>query len=325
MLYYIKKQESITGMKIMHPKRIWQGKTFARNLTFSDSNEIYKIPTFPGTNHTLMYGHVMPADQAVLQTVFNTTAPCAIYASVFYSIKIQPKNGYAISMTSLNKTLESISNKGLYSAITDAVRHPPCIVKAAKNYIRDVLNNRLYAALHWRYDTGDFIRHRCRNLQPVWSKTICADLKKIKPLHIAKAIVRAVQTNSLGVNLTKDVVPVYVAALPSLKNFVDEVYAKLQQIDERFIKPSSGIRSYLKSKYSLCWEKHHWKNIEEVVSLTEMELMIGSFWFFFSRGSTWSRNVRFYRIKLDKDKTITNFYEGDILKLAVNKKIKPQR
>ena len=325
MFSEIKNQESVTGMKIMHAKKIWRGKTFARNLTFSDSNKTYEIPTFPGTNYTLMYGHVMPADQAVLQTVFNTTAPCAIYALVYNSIKIKPINGYAISMTSLNKTLESISNEGLYSVITDAVRHPPCIVKAAKNYIRDILNNRLYAALHWRYDTDDFIRVACRNSQLVWSKTICADLKKIKPLHIAKAIVRAVQTNSVGVNLTKDVVPVYVAAPPTLKNFVDEVYTKLQQIDKRFIKPSSGIRSYLKSKYSLCWEKHQWKNIEEVVSLTEMELMIGSFWFFFSRGSTWSQNVRFYRIKLDKDKAITNFYEGDILKLAVNKKIKPQR
>ena len=321
----IKKQESVTGMKIMHPKRIWRGETFARNLTFSDRDEIYEIPTFPGTNHMLMYGHVMPADQAVLQSVFNTTAPCVIYASVYNSIKVQPINGYAISMKSLNKTLQSISNEGLYSAITDAVRHPLCIVKAARNYIRDVLNNRLYAALHWRYDTGDFIHHKCRNPQPVWSRTICADLKKIKPLHIAKAIARAVQSNSVAVNLTKDVVPVYVAAPPTLKNFVDEVYIKLQQIDKRYIKPSSGIRSYLNRKYFLCWEKHHWKNIEEVVSLTEMELMIGSFWFFFSRGSTWSDNVRFYRIKPNKDKTITKFYEGDVLELAVNEKNKTSK
>ena len=300
----------------MHPKKIWRDKRFARNLSFSDSDEIYKIPTFPGTNHTLKYGHMMPADQTILQSVFNTTAPCAIYASVYNSIKIKPIKDYAISMTSLNKTIQSISKEGLYSTITDAVRHPPCIVKAAKNYIRDVLNNRLYAALHWRYDTEDFIRIACRNPQPVWSRTICADLKKIKPLHIAKAIVRAVQTNSVGVNLTIDVVPVYVAAPPTLKNFVDEVYAKLQQIDKRYIKPSSGIRLYLKSKYSLCWEKHQWKNIEEIVSLTEMELMINSFWFFFSPGSTWSQNVRFYRIKVNKDRAMTKFYEGDILKLA---------
>ena len=219
-------------------------------------------------------------------------------------------------MTSLNKTIQSISNEGLYSAITDAVRHPPGIVKAAKSYIQDVLNNRFYAALHWRYDTDDFIRVACRNPQPVWSRTICADLKKIKPLHITKAIVCAVQTNSVAVNLTKDVVPVYVAGPSTLKNFVDEVYIKLQQIDKRFIKPSSGIRSYLKSKYFLCWKKHQWKNIEEVVSLSEMELMIGSFWFFFSPGSTWSQNVRFYRIKVNKDRVMTKFYEGDVLKLT---------
>ena len=168
----------------------------------------------------------------------------------------------------------------------DSIQHPPCIVTAASAYVREVLQDKDFVGVHWRYNK-EWKRLCILN----WLKSFCRNLDHIKPAHIAKGI-----ANKLGtfVNMTRNI-PVYIASPPSLKDFKNEVFNELQRFSKLFLKPPKTLLEFLSEKYKSCWEETGWKVIEEIESLCEMEVMMRSSWFFYSAVSSWSENIRSWR------------------------------
>ena len=300
--------EEATGMRIMNPKRKLH-LSGASTLHVTEDERIPDLPSLPGLNATFKLGQRLPPDGASLRAIFNTSAPCTIVTSIFRGIDINlSKNApYPLELDSA-ANIDAVDHSVLYSGIVDSVQHPPCIITAASAYVKEVLQDKDFVGVHWRYDK-DWDRV-CVKPFPSWCKFICDHLDYIKPGHVARGIANTLKTAD---NLTGSI-PVYIAAPPSMNDFKNEVYSELYKLNERFIKPAKKLKAFLSEKYETCWRETGWEQIEELRSFCEMEIMVRSSWFFHSAGSTWSENIR--PLRVTSEKSLERKFEANLFKLA---------
>jgi len=258
------------------------------------------MPSYPGLNSFFRLGKNLPQDGASLRAIYNSTAPCAIVTSIFQQINVILHNGFPFPLErDLTANISAVDNDVLYSGIVDAVQHPPCIVEAASEYIREVLHDKEYAAVHWRYNEDDWLKE-CVEPFPNWCKYLCENIYKIKPVHVAKAIAKTMKS---VVSADKNI-SIYIASPPSIKDFRNDIYIQLQEISKQIIKPTKELKDFLSEKYESCWIESGWKIPEEIESFCEMEIMVHSSWFFFSTLSTWSENIRPLRISVSTENSL---------------------
>ena len=310
--------EADTGMKILNPTRIYTNISFPSHLKLIDSEQSSKIPVLPNLNSTKRLGKRFSLDSISLRTEYETEAQCAIAAAVYSWIWI-PASANIASPLKPDKNQFNATNVETMSAIMDAIRHPPCIVKVAKDYIRDILKDQKYIALHWRFDREDWIRVLCKKQNLVYPalKVACPKVHNATAAHVAHSLVQALEKE---INMSKNAeihtpVPIYIASPPTLKQFRDEIYGNISKINKNFVKPLESIMTYLTNQYKECWKDNGWINLNEMFSLCEMELMIYSDWFFFSTWSTWSNNILQFRKTVDKNGNIRKGYEKSIVDL----------
>jgi len=294
-------------MKIFHPNSIYKDIPFPAKVKIADTikQQIPEIPVLPNLNFTAKFGNKFSNDD-LITSAFNSNASCAIALDLFRWLDITPNQQAAFPLKT-NFSLTSGRSDVLFSATIDAIRHPPCIVNAASEYVQKVFSSQKYIGVHWRYDKDDFGKVVCKES---WAKYYCDNMHKIQPKTVALAIHNAT-------DITKKSIPIYIASPPSLKVFVSKVYEELKQLNKNFVKPSLKLNDFLSSKYSNCWEETGWTNIENIVSLCEMEIMIKSFWFFFSAGSTWSQMILPFRTDTYDNGTIVKRFEANIFDFAV--------
>ena len=300
--------EKDTGMKIFHPSKVDSNIPFPSRLLVSESNHLYEIPALPNLNSTRKPGQSFSLNSDSLVSEYNTSAQCAIATTVFGWIAIPQSAEIALPLKS-NVNYLNATNSELISAVIDAVRHPPSIVKVAEDYIRDVLKNRKYIGLHWRYDEKDWVSRTCVSNE--WKKT-CEKINQTTASHVAEAIVNVIKEER---NISKEQTPIYIATPPSLANFVDKVYGNISKINKNFTEPTESIAMYLTKRHQKCWNANGWSIPEQIISLCEMEVMARSEWFFYSVKSSWSSNIRPFRFTVSKNGKVTKLYEKDTLQL----------
>ena len=303
----LQKFEKDTGMKIFHPSEVDSNIPFPSRLLVSGSNHLYEIPALPNLNSTRKRGKSFSLNSDSLVSEYNTSAQCAIATTVFGWIDIPQSAKIAIPLKP-NMNYLNATDSELISAVIDAIRHPPCIVKVAEDYIRDILKSRKYIGLHWRYDQRDWMHIACRN--DTWKKT-CEKISQTTPSHLAEVIASAIKEER---NISKEQTPIYIATPPSLANFVDKVYGNISRNNKNFMKPKESVAMYLVKRHHKCWNANGWSIPEQIISLCEMEVMARSEWFFYSVKSSWSSNIRPFRFTVNEGKVMKR-YEKDILQL----------
>ena len=292
-------------MRIMNPKRKLH-LPGASTLHVVNVERIPDLPSLPGLNSSLKLGPKLPPDSATLRSIFTTSAPCAIVTSIFNQIDVTINESAPIpSQRNFAANVNTINDNILYAGIVDSVQHPPCIVAAASAYVKEVLQEKDFVGVHWRYNED--WKKLCKF---PWFQSLCDRLDVIKPEHVARGIANKLKT---VVNLTRNI-PVYVAAPPSINDFRNEIYNKLQKQSKFLLKPPKTLREFLSDKYKLCWEETGWKIIEEIESLCEMEIMMRSSLFFSSVVSSWSKNI--YCWRSISEKTSKHKANADLLSLA---------
>ena len=316
-IYHIQRFEKDTEMSLMHPKRVFQNISFPSKLRIAQSKEESEIPVLPSQNSTIKFNQRVSSDKTILHHAFDTSAQCVIALSAYNWLNIKTQAGLAMSVNEvdLNASIPELSNEVLYSIIMNNVRHPPCIVAAALLYVHEVLGDRKYVGLHWRYDKKDWLG-LCKN-NASWTKFVCDNIYNIKPINVARTIAQEIYNELQVSNEASASLPVYIAAPPGEEDFVNDVYKELENLNKSFTRPSMSIERFLTSRYGDCWQKHGWTNIPDIISLSEMEVMKNSFWFFHSPGSSWSRNVRPFRSYIDTNGKVKKKFERDIIKVVV--------
>jgi len=299
-------------MKIFHPNSIYRDISFPLKVKISSKQEIPEIPeipVLPNLNFTANFGKKFSTDE-LLKTAFNSNASCAIALSLFVWVHITPRYQSAFPLEK-NISLHSVPNDVLFSAVTDAIRHPPCIVNAASEYIQEVFSNKKFIVVHWRYDKRDFGRS-CNPSIPKAKRYYCDNMHKIKPKTLALGIMNA--TNTIAAESS---IPVYIASPPLLEPFVNEVYEELEKLNKNLVKPFVKLSDFLSSKYNTCWNETGWTNKGDILSVCEMEIMIRSNWFLFSGYSSWSQVSRCFRIDTYGNGTIVKRFEANVFDFAV--------
>ena len=310
--------EEESKMLVLHPKHIFHNVSFPRKIRFNESLYTSELPVLPNQNSSLKFGEKIPTDQNVLNAAFGTSAQCVIALSIFNWISINLESYVAVST---NETLQNVSILNmtanvLYSVIANNVRHPPGVVQAAAMYATEVIAVPEYIGIHWRYDKKDWMR-LCEN-PAAWTEFICENLKTIKPHHVAKAVAEAVFDDLKAFNRTFASLPVYIATPPGEQDFANEVYDEFEKLNISCFKPSKSLEAFLTDRYSACWQENGWANIANLLSLSEMEIMKNSFWYFYSSGSTWSGYVQRLRSVSDTNGKRKQKFEKAIVKLVVN-------
>ena len=293
-------------MRIFHPRSIYSEIPFPSKVRVEENYSIPEIPTLPNLNFSATFGHKFSNDEQ-LKTAFNTNASCAIALSIFRWIDITPSEQSAFPLKK-NVSLPLLSNDVLFSAVIDAIRHPPCVVNAASKYISEAFPKQKYIGVHWRYDREDF-GSVCNES---WAKYYCDNMYNIEPKTLALAILNAITSEKI-----KKFIPIYIATPPQLESFADEVYEELEKLNKLLVKPTIKLKAFLSSNYNICWKETGWKIMENIISLSEMEIMMKSTWFFFSPGSTWSETIRPFRTDTFENNTIVKRFEANVFQLAV--------
>jgi len=251
------------------------------------------------------------SDERFVRKMFGTSERCAIYAQPFHSLKMQYGQQHAVPLSSSTKSASRVEDNNLFSAIIEAVRRPSCIVNAASRFVAQVFHGNPYAAIHWRYDKKDWYRYHCVVHYGPKFRNACEILPSITARDIASGVenmLREETSDHFGLF-------VYIASPPSVENFTKQIYDSLE-----FLVPLEE-KNYLKNFFSMnfqsCWKDlTNFMDVDEIVSLTEMEIMVRSKWFFYSFGSTWSENIRPLR------KVGSGFSEADVLSLVRNALLK---
>ncbi|XP_078495031.1 uncharacterized protein LOC108950060 [Ciona intestinalis] len=296
-----------TNMKVFNPTRnqTYPGSTRLR-LNDDDVKPPPSIPTFPGENYTVTYQPWLTSDKTTLLKAYSTSAECAVYVGPFFTILTGLKDNIASPLpANLRDVLshDETPDNVMYSAVVDAVRHPLCIEEAAKAYIKETYNNEEYAAIHWRYDKKDWGR-KCKEV----TSDTCTIVQNVTPAHLATAIVSEIQAEE-----NRTFKYAYIATPPAIRDFRDDALSEIVKQNPDFINTKGDVTTFLTTRYESCWGNGRWKNLGEIVSLVEMELMRNSQWFFHSLGSTWSSNVRPIRLKSSSDGVSVRKFEVSVL------------
>ena len=222
---------------------------------------------------------------------FRTSASCAIVTSLFRNI---PAMTDAVPKPFVNLSIDDFANVPdhvLVYAITKAIRHPPCIVQASKDYIRDVLKGSKFIGIHWRFDKKDWAMH-CSKTTQKYVKLICKNILNMEP---AFAVKKLKLFHEKEMPEMKNIL-VYMAAPPSADELKTKFYDELSNSNGIFEKPSESLETYLQKRFKPCWKQNVWiYSTADIFSLCEMELMIQSSWFLYSNPSTWSDVARLIR------------------------------
>ena len=278
---------------------------FARVLYVNDNNLTNTVNSTPLEE--------FPSDLNEIRKSYESHRSCGVMIFAM-SLPIALTTKFPIPAPQSKNLLPLKSVDDLRFAVTQAVERPSCIVDAAKHYIKEVLGDLRYIGIHWRYDENDFFGGHCNRVQNVKERyaKICKYFFFLKPVTVARAINRAFNTT---VNSHVFDIPVYIAVPPSISDFRDEVYQELLQLSERYSKPKVSLESFLLHQYELCWQEFGWTCVSEIISLTEMELMTRSSWFFYAHGSSWSAYARHHRL-FERDGMIYKKFEKNNLDLV---------
>ena len=314
----LKRFEEESKMLVLHPEHIFHNVSFPRKIQLKSHNNALELPVLPNQNSSLKLGKKIPTDRKIINAAFGTSAQCVIALSIFNWISINP---WSYAAVSANETLQNVSILNmtanvLYSVIANNIQHPPGVVQAAAMYATEVIAAPEYIGIHWRYDKKDWMK-LCKN-PAAWTEFICENLKTIKPHHVAKAVAEAVFDDLKAFNRTFASLPVYIATPPGEQDFANEVYDEFEKLNISYFRPSKSLEAFLTDRYSACWQENGWTNIANLLSLSEMEIMKNSFWYFYSSGSTWSGYVRRLRFVSDPNGKRKQKFEKAIVKLVVN-------
>jgi len=299
-------------------------KIFLKDPSTSNQEAVSYINSLPAAKHKPRYGAWIPSDEHSIKELFDTTARCAILTSPFKTVKVKPLKGRVASLDlppDSPVNISKIPDEVMFSAVLDAVRRPPCIVTAAARYVKSVFKGKPFVALHWRYDKNDWLKWHCfANYQATYA-TACKHLPYITPLDVARAMQKKLFLWNVREPLGQFL---YAASPPSLQNFTSQVYqlfAKDTLVDKRVT-----LEAFLERHYDGCWKQSD-ENIrfDEIISMTEMEILTKSAWFFYSSGSTWSGNIRPLRKKGRIGESANVYQEANIFPLACEEMLERRR
>jgi len=273
------------------------------------------IPTLPRDDYSQSG---LPPDGEKLRKIFNTPARCAVYMAPHYGIRISPPNDqiYHLPLETVNsENIENMSDKQLYSAVVDAVQLSPCIIEAAEAYIREAMNGSNFVGVHWRYDKHDWKAFYCKRQK--MHQSFCNDLELITFEDIASAIMKSMKGSSKFQKnqLLYSQSYMYIAVPPSLKTFKKKLIQVILLANYNFVFPSIDLESFLTENFQTCWKTGKWTDTNEILSLTEMQLMVESEWFFFSELSTWSGVIRPKRLQQQNGNMVKKF-EAPVYQLS---------
>ncbi|XP_076813384.1 uncharacterized protein LOC143459948 [Clavelina lepadiformis] len=273
------------------------------------------IPFYPCCNNKASVNW-LSSNQQVIRSTFNTTASCALFASAYQPLMLKSKGQIAIPLDKNYTKVRQIRDDTLYMAIVDSVRRPKCITQLADAYIDANIGTDEFVAVHWRYDKNDWLRV-FRGLKRY---ELCEVITNITSEDVARAIINNLpllhDKKEIHSHNISAAVSVYIATPPSLKEFKLEIFDHLEKLDRRIKKVPLDLDVYLsKSVFNKCWNSTGWVSLLDILSLTEMEIMRKSKYFFYSHLSTWSDNIRPLRWKRSEGK-IQRLFEASILDLS---------
>jgi len=311
-VHQLTKFEANTKLNILNAGKT-QTETNGTKLRLSEKHIDLEssIVSLPKEEYTPRYGAWIDSDESSIQQLFATSARCAIFTSPFKSIKVRLKNGHAQPLSTSNFDSSKIADDELFSAVVDALRHPPCVVASAQAYIDVVLQGRPFAAVHWRYDMRDWHHNHCiANNQPQYKKA-CKYLPLIAPIDVARAIdgkIREWKVDNASCST------LYVASPPSLDRFAKDVIALSNACASS---PRETLSAFIRRNSRPCGNDAELSiDIDEHVSMAEMEIAMRSTWFFSAWASTWSGNVVASRPEGKTNPDGPRFTHAEILSLA---------
>ena len=310
--------ERDTGMKILVQNHNFSRVKNAAQIHISDKpgNMTYNIPALPGKKYQATMKAWLKPDEVSIRDAYHTDAKCAAYTSAWPTVINKLKDGIGFPLEDIPSNISSIPDDELFSAVTDAIRHPPCIRKAALKFVEEVFGGQAYAAVHWRYDQRDWLGRCDRGKAKGTQLQFCEEIRKILPSDIATAIVNALLGQIPNKNASISSMHFYIAHPPALNEFVNEVYQISKNLSTLIQLPSISLKNYLEKNVEKCWKKNRWKNSDDILSLVEMEIMLLSDWFFYAKHSSWSNNVRDLHWTNVND-VRKKKYEASIFELAI--------
>ena len=242
----------------------------------------FKIATLPAEENEMLANWI-PLKREKLLRLFGGNHTCALYLGYHNSLtKLKPPMSVRLSGP---YNAETVGDRELFYAVRDAVRHPRCVQETARRLIDELFGGGDFVAIHWRYDLVEWGKVYARRRSTV---DMYKNLLRIRPSDVANGVKRALAT----LEVTVEKKNLFIATMPSLVKFATQVGRLL-----RFKNDTVVVRSqkYLFDNHRGCLEQNGW-DLEEVVSMLDMELCERSAVFFHSDFSTWSEMVRPKRV-----------------------------
>ena len=236
----------------------------------------FKIPSLPSNEHEIKTRNWIASAKGKLLDLFDSDDSCAVFMGYHHSLALP-------QLTAVSAPLQEpfdpkkTRDRELFSAVIDAVRHPSCVQNTAEKLIAEMFGTARFVAIHWRYDLEEWGRVFSDKL---YTKYMYKNLKRIHPRDVADGVRRSLEALDITAKA------LFVSSAPSLRGFAEAVGKELD-IEKTVI----GSRDYLLNNCGACLRDNGW-DLEEVVSMLDMELCERSSVFYFSQYSSWSENVR---------------------------------
>uniref|UniRef100_H2YSY8 Peptide-O-fucosyltransferase n=1 Tax=Ciona savignyi TaxID=51511 RepID=H2YSY8_CIOSA len=275
-------------------------------ITFTAEDSLLKsVKAYPReelmTDRPLTFG---PSIDELLE-YYGSEKKFALFAQPFANLKVslsRPKGDEPKSLA-----LNSMTDVRLYSEVIRFTSLPPHMKDIASQFVHDVMGNRSYVTIHWRFDKLDFMASCLDNRATIKRQRFCSYLRSIKPVQIAYAIVyglKEINRKRRGDVTTDDVIKdVYIATPPSQFKLMKKLDGILRRYN---ITLNYGVhlRRYVLKTFNHC----DWllPNLNEVLSNTEMALCMQSHTFYRAVPSSWSSNVVLSKNKSKFDRPILN-------------------
>ncbi|CAK8678797.1 unnamed protein product [Clavelina lepadiformis] len=319
-LEHMRRFERETNMTILREKAKLPKCNGAVELKLSKDTQS-SILAYPNSTYNITNDHWLRGNERAIRDVYNTTKPCALHALSYRSINLVAKGQIAFPLRrETYKNVRLIPDDVLYSAIIDSVHPPQCITVAAEEYIASVIERLDYVAVHWRYNEEDWLKLCGQRSE---RKMMCDALRKITAEDVAEAVVNNLPPlQQKNANSFEDksgaTLPVYISTPPSLKHFKSKILSHLKDLSSQLKIDLMDLEVYLvQAGLAQCLKNANWVSRNEIISLTEMEIVRKSKYFFYSIISTWSSNIRPLRSEWAKE-GIRKKFEASVFQLAVD-------
>ncbi|XP_076815083.1 uncharacterized protein LOC143461158 [Clavelina lepadiformis] len=147
----VEKFQRDTQMHIIMNEKYKLSDYFVGNSLQSSEKRTNKanIPFYPCCNNTASENW-LSSNQQVIRSIFNTTAPCALFANAFKPLTLTSIGQIAIPLDKNYTTVQQIKDDRLYMAIVDSVQRPKCITQLADAYIDANIGTDEFVAVHWK-------------------------------------------------------------------------------------------------------------------------------------------------------------------------------